>query len=169
MKFLITGLPRMRSAWLAALFNGRHVAMFHDVNFHGGLINAFSHGARDTIVGISDPCAASVWPDEALREFERDPIVYIERADWRQAAKKEFPNANDAWCDLSEKNAKRFKPHAGMVVQFEMLDDFKTVEHIYEYCTGRNLRRQKFNLFRYLKVSQDTRRVMNIINNKKAL
>jgi hypothetical protein len=169
MKFLITGLPRMRSAWLAALFSCKHVAMYHDVNFHGGLVSALSHGTKDTIVGISDPSAASVWPREALHHFERDPIVYIERDDWRQAAKAEYPAAPDAWCDLSEKNALWFKPHAGMVIPFESLDDYSIVESIYWYCTGKKLRRQKFDLFRYLKVSQDTRRVMNIINNKKAL
>jgi hypothetical protein len=158
----------MRSAWLAALFSGDGVATFHDVESYGGLSAALAYGPTHGVtVGICDPSAASVWPEKALREFYECPIVYIERPGWRASAKRVFPDVSDAWCDLSEKQSAWFKQHSRMVVQYDQLDDFDTVARIYWCCTDRKLSRQKFELFRFLNVQQDTRRVMNIINNIK--
>lgn len=171
MRFLITGHPRSRTAWLAALFSGDGVSVFHDLHFVSGeLPAALSFGAvRNVTVGVCDPSAASVWPKEACEAFNGHPIVLIERKEAREAARRWAPGLTKDVLDLWASNIARFKALATNVltVPYESLEDNATVANIYFHCTAKVLSYQKIELFQTLKICQHTDKLVRQINNNK--
>jgi hypothetical protein len=162
-RFLITGLPRTRSAWLAALFSGDGVECWHDAVHHesvDGLLYKITTSASP-IVGLVDPCAACIYPRAALQIFTGFPIVIVRRSEsasldgltkWSGASPSDWAGLlrNHAW----------FVDHALTLpgvqwVKFTDLDDYGVVSELYSQCVrGKMLDRHRFDLFNTLRIEQ---------------
>jgi hypothetical protein len=169
-RFLITGVPRMRSAWLAALFSGDGVECWHDSTPHGGAgeLLGRASGSEAEFVGICDPCAACVYPREALEFFRGSPIIVIRRkeaesraglirwagrepSDWDALMRNHAWFIDHIWANREPKPA---------WVQYEDLDDYDVVSSMYAVCTdGKRLSANKFELFDSLRIEQHLAKV----------
>lgn len=161
-KFLITGYPRMRSAWLAALFSSDRVLCFHDGAHHGGvaqLLHSVGIAKDHEAVGLFDPCAACVYPRKALELFNGHQIVVVRRDE------SDSRRALEAWCGHSLPNWGELRanyqhftdvaPRSLEWIDFEALDDFTAVSNLYRICTGGlSLDRRRFDLFNTLRIDQ---------------
>lgn len=160
MKFLITGLPRIRSAWLAALFSTDNVRCFHDPVHHGGpdrMMDAFL-ACQLAHVGICDPAAACAYPELALRVFHNHPIILIRRdEDDCRAGLENWIGAKLTHWDEILKNYRWFLNHPTrhfMWIRYEDLDNFEVVSQLFLLCTGQKLDIDRFALFNTLKIEQ---------------
>lgn len=159
-RFLITGLPRIRSAWLAALFSGERVTTFHDHVWNRGVQSTLDAVfATPGIAGLCDPGAACVYPDLAAQAFAMHPVVIIQRD--ADECKRSF----SAWLGGMElhnwpravANYERFirlVGGRGLIVNYYALENYTAVAEIYRHCTGLDLSRSRFQLFDGLKVEQ---------------
>lgn len=74
-RFFITGTPRSRTAWLAAVFSTGPILCFHDPPMPMEELQRIYEGRS---VGIASPLLVFQW--ERLRaEFPRTPWLYVER------------------------------------------------------------------------------------------
>lgn len=158
-RFLITGFPRMRSAWLAALFSSDLVHCFHDAAHHGSVTGMLNEVVKSTsqIVGLCDPSAACVYPQLAIKLFAESPIVIVRREadDAKQAL--------ETWAGMEMKNwhelganydwFARSAAHACWI-DYADLDDYFVVSELYRHCTGLLLDKHRFDLFNTLKIEQ---------------
>lgn len=159
-RFLITGLPRIRSAWLAALFSDREVSCFHDGIHHGGVdgLLAKVDASEAAFTGLIDPAAACVYPRQALAMFGQSPIVVVMRdpADCRNGFERWFGRELANW-DEMVKNLEWFmQEHARKfyAIDYASLDDHAAVSEMFKICTGLTLDRHRFDLFNTLKIEQ---------------
>lgn len=150
--YLITGLPRTRSAWLAALFSSDALPCFHE-----------APASPDTIdtskpFGLCDPSAACLYPHHALKIFSGKTIVVVLRgaASARESLEVLLGQKASAW-DAIEERYNHFLANAPNVrtVPFGGLSDFGTVRQLYREVRGRNLSRVRFDLFDGLLIEQD--------------
>jgi hypothetical protein len=74
--FFITGLPRSRTGWLAALLSGAHGVCLHDVlGGCAGVEDLKSQISDFKAAGVSDPALALVWRDVAAAWPEAKWVV----------------------------------------------------------------------------------------------
>lgn len=140
MRYLITGLPRMRSAWLAALFECAH--------------DAAVSGIPDG--GLCDPCAACLYPRKALEYFTGSPIVIVRRdeAESRESFERWVGAGVTQWVAMTE-NLKWFAQHSKHIeVPYADLNDYGKVAAMYHYCTGNDLQKKRFEFFDVLRIEQ---------------
>jgi hypothetical protein len=159
-RFLITGLPRIRSAWLAALFSGDKVQCFHDAIHHGGVDRMLETIEQSTapVVGLIDPGAASVYPRDALAVFGSSTIIMVFRneEESRAGLARWFGKDLTHWDDLV-KNHGWFMTQATKqfyAIDYVSLDDYAAVAEVYRICTGMTLDKHRFDLFNTLKIEQ---------------
>lgn len=159
-RFLVTGLPRMRSAWLAALFSSDQVQCFHDAIHHGGVDRMLADisASKAQIVGLLDPSAASVYPRDALAIFGNDPIVVVFRdeRECRTGLEKWMGQYLTHWDELV-KHCQWFLKAVDRkfyAIEYATLDDYEAVAEMYRICTGLTLDRHRFDLFNTLKIEQ---------------
>ncbi len=160
MRFLITGLPRMRSAWLAALFSSDAVRCFHDAVHHGGINKMLEliKNCKSPHVGLCDPAAACVYPRLALESFQNDRIIVVRRheEDCQLGLERWAHAPMSCWDELVE-NHRWFRDQAGdrfLWVEYEDLDNFGTVSEVFRLCTGLALDKERFDLFNTLQIEQ---------------
>lgn len=159
-RFLITGLPRIRSAWLAALFSGPGVECYHDAIHHGGvdkMLEAITR-SKAPYVGLIDPSAASVYPRDALAVFEKWPIVMVFRneEDCRTGLANWVGSTLTNWGALVNNHEWFLGQVESRVyaVEYDSLDSHGVVAEIYRCCTGLVLDKHRFDLFNTLKIEQ---------------
>lgn len=110
-------------------------------------------------VGISDPAAASLWPQEALPHFLGYPIAIIERdpeeckaSMMKWATLKELPN----WDSLLA-NYETFKEEVGdkaLYIDYTELDKYPVCNRLCKHLTGSRLDVTRFELFKKLDIQQ---------------
>jgi len=139
--FLITGLPRSRTAWLSCFLSIGVVFCYHD-------LTARTHGPRDFVekvlstpaecVGVSDS-GLLLCLDEVLLEFEKQgaaPIVLLVKRpieDAKPAFEKACGNAPGASAVIDRVCA-RLEAAPYQSVAFNKLDS--SLQLIWEFCTG---------------------------------
>lgn len=144
-RFLITGLPRIRSAWLTALLT----AVGADVT-HESLTGPPFFG------GWCDPTAACVWPEEAAKWIDSRPCVFINRnplecrVSWEKWAGVELGN----WQEICTNVAQFSLLTSPVVIEYKDLEEYSTVAHIVKYCVGRYLPKYTWRVFNNLKIEQ---------------
>jgi hypothetical protein len=151
MNYLLTGLPRIRSAWFAALLTTDDKPCYHSPEDPFSITGNF---------GIADPNAACLYPAWAIRETEDKPVVVIARnPDHSRDALARWggvdPVQMEGW-DAMVGNYRWFLnavPHA-LVVPYEALDSYEEVAHIYRHLTGRALSKSRFDIFSALQIEQ---------------
>ena len=71
-RFLITGLPRIRSAWFSALFMALGIDTCHEYQTRFASLGAFRRWLHEpSLKGWCDPSAACLHPSFSALEFDR--------------------------------------------------------------------------------------------------
>lgn len=173
-KFLITGLPRTRTAWLSALFSTDKVLCWHEpINKLGSAIavqNMLDNIKGYAHVGISDSSIA-VEADFYINYFFEHPVVIIERP------KAEVIESLIRFLGITRKEATKITDsiHEGlryikrvrdvMQVDFYSLDDSTVVRNIWEYVTiGLPFDDFRCEQFQNLMINQHGIKIINNIN-----
>jgi hypothetical protein len=155
--YLITGRPRSRTAWLAALFYAEVPCIHDDVPALDGLC------AAGKPFGFSSPSLPAVDPKKAIDVFGLCPIVVIERdAESSHEALARWVKLPMPHWRLIEENYQAFLrqlPHVPLRVPYESLDDFGVVNEVHRSCTGKPLDRQRFEFFNVLRVDQHLEKI----------
>lgn len=173
-KFLITGLPRSRTAWLAALFSTDNVMCWHEpINKLGTLaavqsmmdnLKGYSHiGISDSSIGVD----AHFYMDY----FFDCPIVVIQRP------KQEVIESLIRFLGITRKESNKIADtiHEGlkymvhvrdvMEVDFGELDNTKVVGGIWDYCTrGLPFDTLRCEQFQNLRINQHCEKVILNMN-----
>lgn len=149
MKYLITGHPRTRTAWLSAVMTAHGSPCYHDALTYGVPVGA----------GLSDPGAACLYVDDALRIARRIRSVCLRREPQESKESLErwagitLPEEN--WARACA-NVDRFSAeHGGPVVLFEELEDNDVVGEIIRECTRQAASSELVSLFQRLRIEQN--------------
>lgn len=141
--FLITGLPRSRTAWLANLFSTGPVMCLHEpiVYVDGGLhgVRPYAENLSAEVVGVSDSTIPLFW-DTYEREWMPCPIVVVERqlevcvaslsTHTGVALDKLIPLLRE----LQERLVWLKREYPCLVVPFEDLNSLDVLQNIWTYC-----------------------------------
>lgn len=151
--YLITGLPRIRSAWLAALLSHDDMLCYHEAPTEK--MPPIDPGFP---FGLCDPGAACLYPNAALNLFGAINVVIIDRSakDSRRALEK-FAGAPATQWQALEERYEFFCANAAdpYFVNFRDLNNFGVVDLLHRFVTGRPLKRARFDLFDGLRIEQD--------------
>lgn len=154
MKFVITGYPRCRSAWLSAILTAHGSPCLHEPEvLRPGWRDLSEFAGFD---GISDPSCTVLYPEQLTKHCYGRPCVYIKRD------REEAISSLRAWSGLPVDNLDRyttglkwfvthFKP---MIVPYAMLDDPHWVEAIIQHVTAKPMNPAIFALFDKLDIQQ---------------
>lgn len=151
--YLITGLPRIRSAWLSALLTRDDLVCYHEAP-----TMAMSAINGQVPFGLSDPGAACLYPNTALEKFGKSKVVIVERvaSQSRRALEKFAGVPATNWDALEERYHlfRRMFPNA-WIIKFIHLGEYSAVDDLYRFLTGRELSHERFALFDGLRIEQD--------------
>jgi hypothetical protein len=167
--FLLTGLPRIRSAWFTALFNAIQVPCIHEWGYSFNYVkSAFHrwvnlHGYR----GVCDPSiAVANEQTENIELFAGRPVVIIDRApvdaqiafeDWiGQPAPNYGALIRNLWA--FEHAAKEAKCDI-MKVSYHTLDSYDVVADVVKHCCRQPLPHRIWRQFHVLHVEQHLTKV----------
>lgn len=152
--FLITGLPRIRSAWLSALLSTETLPCYHEAP-----TDKMPPIKTAAPFGLLDPGAACLYPNWALEHFAGQLIIIIERPilDSKRALEKFAGVAATNWKAIEDRYLmfRGKAPKRTVRVRFNDLADYETVARLYAMCAHGGLSRQRFELFDGLRVEQD--------------
>ncbi len=147
MNYLISGVPRTRTAWLCALMNAHGSLCYHD---------AITNNLDLTLdAGLADPTMACLFPVEALRLLRGNPAICIRRIDWREAF--------EAWAgvEFTDRQADQWEQHCqifaggSISVMLSELEDDHVVKEIIETCAPNlNASLGLIQIFQGLKIEQ---------------
>lgn len=154
-KYLITGLPRIRSAWFAALLSNDEFPCYHDILSMGTLI-------KDKAFGLSDPSAACAYPNTALNCIDKNcKVVFISRThtESKDSLSKKYPEADwngivSRYVFFCDKLSKKHPIENLLMIDFDALNSYETVNKISLFCTGKKLSRKRYRLFDALRIEQ---------------
>jgi hypothetical protein len=151
--YLITGLPRIRSAWLSALLSHDDFYCYHEAP-----TTAMPPINPGFPFGLCDPGAACLYPRTALNLFGAHKVVIIDRSarDSRRALEKFAGAPATNWQALEERD--EFfcsRVEDAYFVSFKDLSKFSVVDALHRHVIGRPLNRQRFDLFDGLRIEQD--------------
>lgn len=147
--YLITGLPRTRSAWLAALLSSDDFPCFHEhVPFT----------AQKRAFGLCDPGAACCYPNAALNLWaERKVVIVVRNDDEAQRSLKAWLGVQHLPNWSTVLNAYRYflsEATAPFLVHYQQLADPNAVAVLYQRLIGRELTDERWHLFEGLNVQQ---------------
>jgi hypothetical protein len=163
--FLIIGLPRSRTAWLAALLTDGDVFCHHELIRSCDNLDEYAGRLMATnamIVGDSDPaliqCYRHIRP-----QLPTHKVVFINRPqhECRDALEKVLIDAKidpaphmAVWPDLEKMYAeiKMHNPDA-MAFDYADLDKEESIKSLVEYCTGLPFNRERWKMFDELKIT----------------
>lgn len=157
-RFLITGLPRTRSAWFTALFLALGVDACHESAARFDSLETFEAWLRQPgLKGWCDPSAACLVPEFAAKLFDGRPIVIVERHPEESCKSlQQWSGLNLLGFGAITSRYERFKSLAGdaLSVRYEDLDRYTVVREIVKHCTGIELPYDLWRTFDLLKVEQ---------------
>lgn len=141
--FLILGMPRSRTAWLANLMNRGGCLCHHELSNRGlgaeGMAVAMERGAR--VVGNSDPGAALI-AEDLLKLLPEMRLVIVKRPveevveSFAEAVGQSPENLPlDKFLKGAQEALLRLEPKA-LVVDFKDLDKKSAVQKIWSHCLG---------------------------------
>jgi hypothetical protein len=144
--YVISGLPRCRTAWLTALLNAHGSRCYHDVY-------TFNHPV-DGSVNCVDPAIACMYP-ESIVHF--DTSICITRL---TAASK---SALEAWgqmevpvqvWDVYKRNVQQFKMNAQHHYHVGELESDVIVGEIIKICTNKAPSSELIQIFQHLRIEE---------------
>lgn len=152
--YLVTGLPRIRSAWLSALLSTEMMPCYHEAPTE-------KMAPIDTAApyGLLDPGAACLYPNWALSHFSNHLIIIVERPinDSKRALEKFAGVAAANWAAIEDRYLmfREKAPKRAVRVKFRDLAKYEVVAELYSMCARGRLTRQRFELFDGLRIEQD--------------
>lgn len=145
MRFLISGHPRTRTAWLCALINAHGVRCYHDA--------ITNNIPLDTDAGIADPTIACYQPAEGVMACT-GPRICLLRRDWQHAFEKwSGCEVLPSGADRIETNVQSFQRGAKVTLSYELLDDRHVVGDVLKLC-GVEPDPELLRVFDQLKIEQ---------------
>lgn len=156
MRFLVTGLPRSRTAWLAAVLTAHGFPTLHDPVIVYGRYPTLEEMTDDGWQGLSDPSAPMVLGARLYEHFRGKPVVVVRRdpEDSRKALERytgtQIPDYAPAVSALAEVEARM----SHKVVEFGDLDQMSVVASAVLHLTGRHIDDLVLRLFDTLKIEQ---------------
>ena len=156
--YLITGLPRCRTAWLAALLYG-DIPCYHDNP--GSLLALVAIG---TPFGLSSPSLVAWKPMLAVEIFADAPIVVVHRPaiDSRASHEAWFGSRLENWKIIEDRFAwfmREVPRDRLLVVESSELDNYEAANRVHFHCLGTPLPAEKFGVFNLLKIEQHRQKV----------
>ena len=148
MRYLISGNPRTRTAWLCALMNAHGSLCYHDarVNFV----------PLDIDAGIADPGLACLNLMDALCLTEGKPRISILRDDWRQSlADWSGFLVSEQQAQIWDKNCAEFAGFSTLSLAMHQLDDDDVVKEVVEICTHKPASMELIKIFQGMKIEQN--------------
>jgi len=180
-QFIITGLPRSRTAWLSALFCDRDVVCFHElINKFASLelMKEYIDSLHYKYVGISDS-SIGIRKNFYIDNFKYVPFLIIKRD--KDEVVKSFSKVsgltqkqNAETINLIESGINEIKQNCDFLeVEYNDLNNEETLKLIFEYCAPEiNFDRNKLSIFQNLSITQHRAKVLsemdietNILNN----
>lgn len=155
--FFITGLPRSRTAWMAAFMSTGQAHCFHDVLADcepSGMRAKMNFGAR--WVGDSDS-ALTLFHKEVKQEFPKAPWLVIDRSVHDVYASlsriESVPCFAELMVYMATLLAETKRAVNPMVVRFDQLDDEGTMREIVAHlCPGMEFNKERFELFKLMNI-----------------
>lgn len=164
-RFCITGMPRSRTAWLAALLNTQNTETIHEYPlFFPNLTQLKDWLYSGTPVrphGYVDGFALIKHPELVLEHFKDQPIVVILRngdqvkQSWEQWTNTQITSGKYIEAAGQVTNfciANRDNPNV-LIVMYEDLDKYETCNSIVQHCTGHTLPLIVWQLFHHLYIT----------------
>jgi hypothetical protein len=150
-RYLISGMPRCRTAWLTALLHAHGSRPVHDVYLrHGSIYNV-----RRPII---DPAVALIQPMQGLRHFQNKPIVgiYSDNVEERIERLLEVMNlpGDDDKIEMMRRNYQTWYKNVGTHYHVDALEDNQTVADIILKCTGHPGNLDVIETFQLLKIEE---------------
>lgn len=169
-KFLITGLPRSRTAWLSALFSTERVICWHEpINKFGSIgavKNMLDNLTGYQCVGISDS-SVGIEADFYMSYFFEHRIVIINRKE-DEVLKSliKFLGINQSQSvkiidTISEGLDRIRKVRSVLEINYEDLNDSVVVNNIWDYCTDLPFDMFRCELFQNLLINQHAVKVVS--------
>jgi hypothetical protein len=147
MRYLISGHPRTRTAWLCALLNAHGSLCYHDarVNFV----------PLDIDAGIADPGLACLNVAEALELTEGKPRISIVRDDWREAlADWSGILVSTQQAQIWDQHCAEFAGASTLALAMHQLDDNEIVKEVVELCTHKPASPELIKIFQGMQIEQ---------------
>lgn len=172
-RFLITGLPRSRTAWIAALFCAHEIETIHEYPVFFKTIEQLGDwlhaGTEESPHGYVDGFSIIHHAELARQTFFDNPIVVIQRnpADVRASWEKwSGPIIDEQFSEVMRK-VKTFcdqmAPYSNcLIVNYDALDDYESVNKMVVHCTGRPLKQITWQLFHHLKIELHREKVSQL-------
>lgn len=169
-RFLVTGLPRIRSAWLAVLFSTLGVDTCHDFSTRFNTLAELKTWIRSPgLKGWCDPSAACLLADFSMVEFAGYPVVFIERdaADSRASLARWMGATATPRFDAVAVSANNFKEGIpALIVPYADLERYETVACIVRHCTGLRLPLETWRALDLLKIEQHVGKASSLFERK---
>lgn len=167
--FVITGLPRTRTAWMAALMSGERSICFHEPKNIFGSWNAFFAYATTLdyeYIGISDS-SVTIDPLFDWSIFQMAKIVMIDRNpedvidSYSNVMDFSHTEAADLVLRVYDGLNQLVAKHEVMHVGYDALESIATVAAIWDYCLpGIRIPEEKIKQMQYLRVEQHIEKVL---------
>jgi hypothetical protein len=162
-RFCVTGLPRSRTAWLAALMCAHGIETLHEYPpFFASLdeLGAWLHaGTAEEPHGYVDGFAIIHHAPLLKRHFAGCPIVIIQRnamAVRRSWEAWDAPISDHRFAQVMDKVVGFCRENAGnpcvLCVPYEQLETYAGVNDLVVHCTGRQLKPRTWQLFHRLRI-----------------
>lgn len=155
--FFITGLPRSRTAWMAAFMSTGNTHCFHDL-----LADCEPSGMRAKMncrarwVGDSDS-ALTFFNKEVNQEFPKAPWLVIHRKSSEVQASlnrvEGVPCSEDLMHRMETLLSETKRVVNPMIARFDQLDDEGTMREIVAHlCPGMEFNKERFELFKLMNI-----------------
>lgn len=146
MSYLISGLPRCRTAWLTALLHAHGSRCYHDAYVVGAPL--------DGSVNIVDPAVACMEP-EAASCFDQRICIMRDPDDSRAALERWGGRSlpGHLW-DVYLDNIQKYQAYSDKTFQVEDLEDNDIVGEIIELCTNRAASSAIIQTFQLLRIEE---------------
>ncbi len=160
--FLISGMPRCRTAWLTAVLNAHGILTYHDVILH-------RRDVKSDEYGVCDPTLALMFPRQTLAHYAGSPIIRLYADDLNERF-----DALDAWSHkpLTMKMRRIYRtnyawfayntPDVGIHVN--ELEDDDVVGEIITTCTRGEVTpsREIISIFQLLKIEEHVKKALKL-------
>lgn len=152
-KFVITGLPRSRTAWLGALLATPAVPVYHDLR---------TYPPTGTHYGVSDPMLAATPDGDSIPAGT--PCVFMFRPP--QEAKAALERAygveldTKIWSAMVDRSNDFISKHRPLVVMLPGLQDSGVLQVISRHLTGKPLDQRRIDTFQALKITQHSTKAL---------
>ena len=170
--FLIVGLPRSRTAWLAAFLTDGDVTCYHErlracdkpADYPNELM-----ACRTPIVGDADP-SLPLFYENVRCNLPKHKVVFILRDEsvCKESYGKSIIAAGydpEVWMKQWDKVIDAFHRMRGlcpdaMTFRFDRLDDFNEIRQLTEYCTGLPFNAKRWEIFNELHITAEPAKVL---------